>query len=84
MAKCSTCRDKDAELLTRWERTRNWLFVRFNSVFFPQDYDDLKNDRYTQGFSDGNVQGYESGIRSTQPKPMITADQMFSKTYEND
>ncbi len=66
MAKCSTCRAKDAELLTRWERIRYWLFVRFNSVFFPQDYDDLKNDRYTQGFSDGNVQGWESGVKQTQ------------------
>ena len=55
--KCQTCRDKDAELLTRWERIRNWLFLRMNSIFFPQDFDDLRSDRYTQGFSDGLIAG---------------------------
>ena len=82
--KCQTCRTNDAELLTRWERIRNWLYVRINSALFPQDYEDTKNDRYTQGFSDGNIKGYESGVRSTQPRPMITADQMFAKTYDNE
>jgi hypothetical protein len=61
MAKCSQCRDKDVELLTRWERIRYWLFFHINTTLFPQDYDDLKNDRYTQGFSDGNLKGFESG-----------------------
>lgn len=59
--KCHSCREKDAELTTLWERIRNWLFERTNHVLFPQDFDDLKNDRYTQGFSDGNVQGFEQG-----------------------
>lgn len=63
MVKCQTCRNKEAELLTTWERLRYWLFVRYNSILFPQDYDDLKNDRYTQGFSDGNVAGYERGVK---------------------
>lgn len=82
--KCHVCREKDVELLTRWERIRFWLFVRVNSVLFPQDYGDLKNDRYTQGCSDGNIQGYEQGVRSTQPRPMITADQMFRVIKENE
>lgn len=68
MSKCQTCRDKDAELLTRWERTRNWLFLRVNHVLFPQDFDDLRADRYTQGFSDGNVQGVEKERERSEKK----------------
>lgn len=68
--KCPDCRSKDAEFLTSWERCRYWLFVRFNSVLFPQDYEDMKGDRYTQGFSDGTVQGYERG--SLETKAMIS------------
>ena len=57
--KCSTCREKDAELLTVWERTRNWLFLRFNHVLFPQDFDDLRSEKYTQGYGDGYIKGTE-------------------------
>lgn len=57
MSKCSRCRRDDAELLTRWERMRNWLFLRMNHTFFPDDFDDLKSEKYTQGYSDGNVDG---------------------------
>lgn len=57
--KCHVCREKEAELLTWWERTRYWLFVKVNSALFTQDYDDLKNDKYTQGFSDGFIDGTE-------------------------
>ena len=53
MSKCSQCRDKDAELLTRWERFRNWLFFRVSYVFFPEDLNDLISQKYTQGYSDG-------------------------------
>lgn len=55
--KCQTCRDKDAELLTTWEKTRNWLFLRFNHVLFPTDFDDLRSEKFTQGYSDGYVDG---------------------------
>lgn len=57
--KCTTCRSKDVELLTKWERIRHWLFERINHIFFPDDFDDLKNDRYTQGFADGRTAGME-------------------------
>ena len=57
--KCQSCRDKDAELLTIWERMRNWLFLRFNHIFFLQDFDDLRSDKYTQGYSDGYIVGTE-------------------------
>lgn len=36
---------------------RNWLFLRMNHTFFPDDFDDLKSEKYTQGYSDGNVDG---------------------------
>lgn len=62
--KCSTCRDKDAELLTRWERARNWLFLRVNHALFPQDFDDLKSEKYTQGYSDGHDAGCVAERRS--------------------
>lgn len=57
MTKCSQCRKNDAELLTTWERLKNWLFYRVNYIFFSEDFDDLKSDKYTQGYSDGNVDG---------------------------
>lgn len=57
MAKCHQCRKDNAELLTMWERFRYWLFNRFNHAFFPQDFDDLKSEKYTQGYSDGYVSG---------------------------
>lgn len=57
--KCETCREKDAELLTQWERVRNWLFERLNYILFPVDFNDLKSGRYTQGYSDGYVAGTE-------------------------
>ena len=57
MSKCSRCRRDDAELLTKWERVRNWLFIRVNTTFFPEDFDDLKSEKYTQGYADGNIDG---------------------------
>lgn len=61
--KCQTCRSKDAELLTRWEKVRNWLFLRVNTTLFPQDFDDLRSEKYTQGFSDGNVDGFNAAAK---------------------
>lgn len=59
MSKCHVCRDKEAELLTVWERLRNWVFVRGNYAFFPHDFDELRSEKYTQGYSDGYVAGTE-------------------------
>lgn len=56
---CHDCRENDAELLTWWERTRHWLFVKANSTLFTQDFDDLKSGKYTQGFTDGFLDGTE-------------------------
>lgn len=58
--KCQTCRTKDVELLTRWERIRNWFFEHVNHTFFADDFDDLKQQKYTQGFSDGFERGVDS------------------------
>lgn len=55
MTKCSQCRKNDTELLSWWERVKNWLF----NHLFPQDIIDLSQDKYTQGFSDGYVKGRE-------------------------
>lgn len=66
--KCRYCRDRDVELLTRWERIRNWMFLRFNHVLFPEDLEDLIADKYTQGYSDGNTDGY----RQAQYKRIYT------------
>lgn len=57
MIKCQQCRDKDVELLTTWERFRNWLFYKVNYTFFADDFEDLKSQKYTQGFSDGATDG---------------------------
>ncbi len=59
MAKCQTCRENDAELLTTWERLRNWKFRKLNYIFFTQDFEDLKSEKYTQGYSDGYIAGTE-------------------------
>lgn len=56
MSKCTTCRAKDIELLTTWERLKDWMFYRL----FPKDITDLSQNKYTQGFSDGYKQGRES------------------------
>jgi hypothetical protein len=53
--KCQTCRKNDIELLTRWERLKNWFFYHLFSV----DITDLSMGKYTQGFSDGYVKGRE-------------------------
>lgn len=61
MIKCQSCRDKDVELLTWGERVRNWWFRKINSLFFTDDFEDLKTQKYTQGFADGNIEGNEKG-----------------------
>jgi hypothetical protein len=53
MSKCQQCRDNDIELLTTWERFKNWLFYKL----FPEDIADLSQNKFTQGFGDGLRQG---------------------------
>lgn len=60
--KCNNCRQKDIELLTTWERLKDWLFYRL----FPKDIVDLSQNKYTQGFSDGFTKGRESERRSVK------------------
>ncbi len=61
--KCESCRKDDAELTTRWERVRNWLFLRLNHTLFPTDFMDFRSERYTKGYSDGYVAGTEAEHR---------------------
>lgn len=60
MAKCQTCRSQDDILLTRWERVRYWLYYHMNHACFPQDFDDTKSEKYTQGYSDGYLKGTDA------------------------
>ena len=74
--KCQTCREKDVELLTRWERIRGWLFYRINYVLFPDDLNDLISQRYTQGYSDGNIDGFKWGQFKKEHKiPELTYEE---------
>lgn len=57
MPKCRSCNDKDLELLTRWERIRNWLFWKTNDIFFGEDMRDLTSHKYTTGFGAGHDVG---------------------------
>ncbi len=59
MTKCEVCRQKDYILLTRWERVRYWLYFHINTTLFPQDFDDTKSEKFTQGYSDGYIKGTE-------------------------
>ncbi len=87
MYKCQQCKDKDVELLTRWERLRAWLFEKVNHIFFADDFDDLRSAKYTQGFSDGTTDGAkyerlriekEQALYSIQPQP-LTEDQVSER-----
>ncbi len=53
MVKCQSCRKNDIELLSRWERCKNWLFHKL----FPEDIADVAQNKYTQGFVDGLGRG---------------------------
>ncbi len=57
MHRCSQCRKMNRELLTIWERIKNRLFHLFTA-----DIQDLSQDKYTQGFSDGWVKGRQSAM----------------------
>lgn len=56
MIKCQQCRANDVELLSSWERFKNWLFYKL----FPEDIADLSQNKYTQGISDGYKLGWDS------------------------
>ncbi len=58
MIKCQQCREKDVELLSLSERLKNALFYKLNEIFFADDLDDLKTQKYTQGYAEGNVDGF--------------------------
>lgn len=58
MAKCSDCRKNDA-LDSDWERFKRWLFYKL----FPKQIVDLSQERFTQGFSDGYVRGFDHGSK---------------------
>lgn len=55
MAKCANCKSLAAES-TWWERTRYWLMFRL----FPEDMDNLANEKYTRGFGVGYKQGFQA------------------------
>lgn len=62
MTKCSQCRKNDEELLTKWERFKNWVFINL----FSEDIQDLSQNKYTQGYSDGLEKGREWGIKQVK------------------
>lgn len=83
MIRCQQCKDKDVELLTWWERTKNKLFYKLNEIFFNDDFEDLKSQRYTQGFSDGVISGSNSERKQMEierlryeitPKPLTESE----------
>lgn len=53
MSKCSSCRKLEANLDSWWDKFRLWLFR-----FFHQDIEDLSQEKYIQGISDGYKIGY--------------------------
>ncbi len=54
MARCSSCRKTESELLTWWDKIRLFFFN-----FHHEDIIDLSQDKFTQGFSDGYKAGME-------------------------
>ena len=84
MKKCQKCRGADDRNMTRWERIKENLFHRINHVFFSEEFDDLKSGKYTQGFADGNTEGFKQAnsffvkqidtIQNSVPNP--TKDQV--------
>jgi hypothetical protein len=74
MIRCQQCRAKDVELLTHWERLKNALFYKLNEVFFADDFEDLKSQKYTQGYSDGNTDGFSQAQYKYKPN---NADELY-------
>lgn len=81
MIKCQSCRDKDVELLTLFERVKNVLFYKLNEIFFADDLEDLKTQKYTQGYSDGNVDGFR---QSQYKREMTPITDLFEVEHEQD
>lgn len=52
--RCPDCRRKELELTTLWERFRWWVF----KTVFADEYTDLGQERFTQGFGDGYKEGF--------------------------
>lgn len=79
--RCPDCRQKELVLTTRWERFRFWMF----RTLFAEEYADLTQEKYTQGFGDGYKVGFQhckerqnkrmsGSIASIQPMPIDTGD----------
>lgn len=60
MRKCDQCRELDKYLLTKWEIFVGWLFYKVNSILFTDDFKDYASQKYTQGFTDGSIEGVNS------------------------
>lgn len=56
--RCPDCRKKQLELTTPWERFRFWMF----RTLFVEEYADLTQEKYTQGFGDGYKTGFEQAM----------------------
>ncbi len=63
MARCTSCRKIDAEA-TWWERTRYKLMFKF----FPEDVANLVQEKYTQGFGDGQKTGFRECMNIDKSK----------------
>lgn len=57
--KCSICRKAESEINTWWDNVRLFLFDRIKQIF-NQDFEDLIQDKFTQGISDGYKLGFEA------------------------
>lgn len=77
MSKCNVCRKNDA-LNTRWDRIRYRLFL----FLFPKDIIDLSQDKFTQGFGDGYMMGFDHGKSSPDLKIQNAKD--LYKMYERE
>lgn len=60
--RCPDCRKNELELTTWWERFRFWVF----RTLFAEEYGDLVQEKYTQGFGDGYKQGF-SHCKASEP-----------------
>ncbi len=77
--KCQQCRDKDIELLTKWERFKNWLFYKL----FPEDIADLSQNKYTQGFSDGWTAGAKNR-EQVSPETLERRAKEYTEALKNE
>lgn len=65
--RCPDCRKKEIELTTRWERFRWWMF----KTLFADEYADLGQERFTQGFGDGYKEGFKRAEELNKKPPSV-------------